>query len=59
MAMTMKEIQAVAEQLRNEAKMAYNQGVREALLELREVYGEGIELTDLWASAMDTEEEAN
>ena len=59
MAMTMKEIQAVAEQLRNEAKMAYNQGVREALLELREVYGEGIELTDLWASAMDTEEEPN
>lgn len=58
MAMTMKEIQAVAEQLRNEAKMAYNQGVREALLELREVYGEGIELTDLWASSMDTEEEA-
>ena len=46
MAMTMKEIQAVAEQLRNEATMAYRDGVQYALEYLSDLY-EGIEETDI------------
>ena len=34
---------------------AYMQGVKDTLLELREVYGEGLEETDLWAEVMKEE----
>lgn len=57
MAMTMKEIQAVAEQLRNEATIAYRDGVQYALEYLSDLY-EGVEETDIWAQYMDTEEGA-
>lgn len=55
MAMTMQEIQAVAAQLRNEATMAYREGVQYALEYLSDLY-EGVEETDIWAQYMDTEE---
>jgi hypothetical protein len=56
MAMTMKEIQAMAEQLRKEAEAAYLQGAQAACSWLEEVYGEGIRETDAWATYMNEEE---
>ena len=40
---------AVLEQTK---KIAYEQGVKDALSQLREVYGEGLELTDIWRENM-------
>jgi hypothetical protein len=47
--MDMKEIQATAAEMRKQSTMAYAEGVRYALDYLREVYGAGIEETDIWA----------
>ena len=47
--MNMQEIQATAAELQKQTAMAYAEGVRYALDYLREVYGEGIEQTDIWA----------
>ena len=47
--MDMKEIQATATEMQKQSAMAYAEGVRYALDYLREVYGEGIEETDIWA----------
>ena len=33
-------------------KTAYEQGVKDTLSQLREVYGEGLELTDIWRENM-------
>lgn len=46
--MNLKETLAVAAQMRKDSTMAYAEGVRYALDYLREVYGEGIEETDIW-----------
>jgi gamma-glutamyl:cysteine ligase YbdK (ATP-grasp superfamily) len=35
--------------------IAYEQGVKDTLMQLREVYGEGLELTDLWREYMKEE----
>jgi len=35
--------------------VAYEQGVTDTLTQLREVYGEGLELTDLWNEYMNEE----
>jgi hypothetical protein len=52
--MDMKEIQANAAEMRKQSTMAYAEGVRYALNYLRdEVYGEGIEETDIWAEYME------
>lgn len=37
------------ELLKQTKVIAYEQGVKDTLMQLREVYGEGLELTDLWA----------
>jgi hypothetical protein len=47
------EIQSNATLL--QARIAYTQGVTDTLEELREVYGAGIELTDIWAEYMTKE----
>lgn len=54
--MDMKEIQANAAEMRKQSAMAHAEGIRYALYELREVYGEGIEETDIWAEYMSEEE---
>jgi len=46
--MNLKENLAVAEQMQKDSKLAYESGIRYALDYLREVYGEGIEDTDIW-----------
>jgi hypothetical protein len=51
--MDMKEIQANAAEMRKQSAMAYEEGIRYALDYLREVYGEGIEETDIWADYME------
>ena len=43
---------AILKQIREES---YNDGVCSALSELREVYGAGIEDTDIWAEYMNEE----
>ena len=45
------------EKLATEYTDRYDEGVRDALAELGEVYGEGIEETDLWAEYMNKEGE--
>jgi hypothetical protein len=51
--MDMKEIQANAAEMRKQSTMAYAEGVCYALDYLREVYGAGIEETDIWADYME------
>jgi hypothetical protein len=46
--MDMKEIQATATEMQKQCGMAYEEGIRYALDYLREVYGAGIEETDIW-----------
>ena len=53
--MDMKEIQSTAELMQKECAKAYAEGVRNTLEELREVYGEGIEETDIWSEYMNEE----
>jgi len=43
---------AILEQIK---LIAYEQGVTDTLNELREVYGEGLEFTDLWREYMTKE----
>jgi hypothetical protein len=54
--MNMEEIQATATEMQKQSTMAYAEGVRYALDYLREVYGEGIEETDIWADYMEEAE---
>ena len=53
--MNIKEIQPIAELMQQECAKAYLSGVRNTLEELREVYGEGIEETDIWSEYMNDE----
>jgi len=53
--MNMKETQETAELMQKECAKAYLSGVRNTLEELREVYGEGIEETDIWSEYMNEE----
>lgn len=53
--MNMKETQETAEFMQKECVKAYLSGVRNTLEELREVYGEGIEETDIWVEYMNEE----
>jgi hypothetical protein len=47
---------AMSDEILEQYKLAaYEQGVTDTLEELREVYGAGIELTDLWAQYMTKE----
>ena len=43
------------EKLATEYTDRYDEGVSDALAELREVYGEGVEETDLWSEHMNKE----
>ena len=53
--MDMKETQAIAGEMQKQSVMAYEEGIRYARVYLREVYGEGIEETDIWAEYMQHE----
>jgi hypothetical protein len=57
--MNMQEIQAVSKAIQEEKAAAYKQGLNDgvvnALSELREVYGKELELTDIWGSYMKEE----
>jgi uncharacterized membrane protein (DUF106 family) len=53
--MNMQETQLMAENMQKESAKAYKQGVADTLAELREVYGNGIEDTDIWAEYMQEE----
>lgn len=44
--------------LKQVKEAAYLEGAQTACLWFKEIYGEEIELTDAWATYMDTEEEA-
>lgn len=48
----MAEIQLIAKTMQTGQAIAFREGVRYALANLLEVYGEGIEETDLWAEYM-------
>jgi hypothetical protein len=50
--MNMKETQAIATEMQKQSAMAYEEGIRYALDYLSEVYGEGIEETDIWQEYM-------
>lgn len=43
------------ELLKQTKRIAYEQGVKDTLSQLREVYGEGLELTDIWRENMTKE----
>lgn len=47
---------ALLQQVKNES---YEQGARDILSYLEEVYGEGIRETDVWAEYMSDKEQAN
>ena len=53
--MNMQEIQATAEAMQRDSQRAFDNGIRYALDYLREVYGAGIEETDIWADYMNEE----
>lgn len=53
----MEEIQQIAKTMQTEKALAFAEGVRYALADLSEVYGEGIEETDLWAQYREEEGE--
>ena len=53
MELTWKTTEAIMAQIKAEA---FERGIKTALYELREVYGEGIEETDIWGEYMDEEE---
>ena len=46
--MNKEQTMKLAEHLQKESLKAYNLGVKDTLLALREVYGDGIEETDIW-----------
>jgi hypothetical protein len=48
-AMNKEQTMRMAEHLQSESLKAYNLGVKDTLLALRDIYGNGIEETDLWA----------
>ena len=43
------------ELLKQTKRISYEQGVKDTLSQLREVYGEGLELTDIWRENMTKE----
>ena len=47
--MNKEQTMRMAEHLQSESLKAYNLGVKDTLLALRDIYGNGIEETDLWA----------
>jgi hypothetical protein len=55
MAMNLKEILETAAHLQKEKADAFQRGIIAALEELKEVYGAGIEETDLWKEYMKKE----
>jgi hypothetical protein len=55
MKLSMQETQALAKDIQRRNTQSYKEGVRYALDYLREVYGEGIEETDIWADYMNEE----
>jgi hypothetical protein len=48
MKLSMEEAQNLAKDIQFRNALSYKEGVRYALDYLREVYGEGIEETDIW-----------